>query len=191
VNKKFVFILAGVALSALLLFPILGFLSKKSIPTLMSTTLKQEPRHDLPARLIIPKISVDAAVESLGLTGDGAMDVPKGPLNVGWFELGPRPGETGSAVIDGHLNGKTGKIAVFDKLSALVKGDLVNVVDEKGQSLSFVVSGTKSYNADAVVPEVFTSADGVHLNLITCEGVWDKAKKSYTQRLVVFADLKK
>ena len=42
------------------------------------------------------------AVEDVGLTPGGAMDVPKGPSDVAWFDLGPRPGEVGSAVIAGH-----------------------------------------------------------------------------------------
>jgi hypothetical protein len=29
----------------------------------------------------------------------------------------------------------------------------------------------------------------VHLNLITCGGVWDKVGKSYSNRIVVFADM--
>jgi hypothetical protein len=36
---------------------------------------------------------------------------------------------------------------------------------------------------------VFASNDGgAHLNLITCAGEWNKGKKSYSERLVVFAD---
>lgn len=56
-----------------------------------------------PVRLKIPKINIDAAIESVGLTPEGAMDVPKSHTNVAWFNLGPRPGEQGSAVINGHF----------------------------------------------------------------------------------------
>jgi hypothetical protein len=42
-------------------------------------------------------------------------------------------------------------------------------------------------SADATA--VFISNDGSsHLNLITCDGVWDKQAKQYSKRLVVFAD---
>lgn len=30
------------------------------------------------------------------------MDTPKSPFDVGWFRLGKRPGENGSAVVSGH-----------------------------------------------------------------------------------------
>jgi len=48
------------------------------------------------------------------------MDVPKGLNNIGWFNLGPRPGENGNAVIDGHYGvWKNGKGAVFNNLHKL------------------------------------------------------------------------
>src|SRR5258708_827346 len=56
----------------------------------------------LPARLKIPSIGIDTFVEQVAVTPGGAMDVPKGANNVGWFDLSPRPGAKGSAVIDGH-----------------------------------------------------------------------------------------
>jgi len=70
----------------------------------------------LPVRLKIPKINVDSAFEYVGLTPQGAMDVPKGPAEVGWFKLGTRPGEIGSAVVAGHSGWKNGIPAVFDNL---------------------------------------------------------------------------
>jgi len=36
--------------------------------------------------------------------------------------------------------------------------------------------------------ETASSDAKAHLNLITCEGVWDKVSKSYSKRLVVFTD---
>lgn len=44
-------------------------------------------------RLMISKLRINASIQHLGLTPDGAMDVPKGPAEVAWFNLGPRPGE--------------------------------------------------------------------------------------------------
>jgi len=147
---------------------------------------------EVPVRLIIPKIGVDAVVESLGITSDGAMDVPKVPNNVAWFNLGPKPGENGSAVIAGHYGfWKNGEGSVFDDLNKLRKGDEIFIEDEKGTIIAFVVRELKRYNQDADVPEAFNLNDGKsHLNLITCEGVWDKDKKTYSDRLIIFADRK-
>ncbi len=153
--------------------------------------LKQEPvSFGLPMHLKIPVINVDSTVLSLGLTPDGAMDVPKGPDDVAWYKLGKRPGENGNAVIAGHHGTwKNGKGSVFDNLNKLVKGDKLYVEDDKGMIASFVVRESRKYDPNADAQEVFDSSDGkVHLNLITCNGVWNKATKSYPERLVVFTD---
>ena len=143
----------------------------------------------LPVRIIIPKINIDATIESVGLTSQKAVGVPKGPVNVAWFDLGPRPGDKGSAIIVGHSGWKDSKPAVFDSLSKLSLGDKLYVVDEKGATTTFVVQGSQRYDPNADAPKVFISNDGkTHLNLITCEGVWDKVSKSYSKRLVVFTD---
>ena len=144
---------------------------------------------ELPVRLKIPRINVNATVEYVGLTSDGAMDVPKGPSNAAWFDLGPRPGENGSAVIDGHSGWKNGIPAVFDNLYKLQRGDKIYVQNEKGATITFVVREIRSYNPNADAGDVFNSSDGkAHLNLITCGGVWNAIKKTHSERLVVFTD---
>ncbi len=142
----------------------------------------------LPVRLKIPAIKVDAAIESVGLTKDGAVDAPSGPKNAGWFSLGAHPGEIGSAIIDGHSGWKKGP-AVFDTLYKLKKGDKIYVEDETGGTIIFIVREIRKYNPKADAVEVFSSDDGqAHLNLITCTGFWNKIAKSHSQRLVVFTD---
>lgn len=117
------------------------------------------------------------------------MDTPKGPDNVAWYKFGQRPGFTGSAVIAGHSNWYNGAPAVFDNLNKISLGDKLYVVDDKGQTTTFVVRQSRDYNQHNDASSVFGSNDGkAHLNLITCEGVWNKASQSFSQRLVVFAD---
>jgi LPXTG-site transpeptidase (sortase) family protein len=142
-----------------------------------------------PIRLTIPKINVDAAFDYVGLTDKGAMDISKNQDDVAWFDLGPRPGENGSAVVAGHYGLKDGKASVFDDLYKLRQGDKLYVKDDKGATISFVVRESRRYDPDADASAVFGSNDGKsHLNLITCEGVWDEVAKSYSERLVVFTD---
>ncbi len=142
-----------------------------------------------PVRLEIPEINIDAPIESVGQTSSGAMAVPVGPVDVAWYELGPRPGENGSAVIAGHEGWKYGIPAVFDNLNKLKPGDEIYVVDNVGSTTSFVVSGTQMFGENSSASEVFVSNDGLaHLNLITCEGIWNASKQSYSGRLVVFTN---
>lgn len=61
------------------------------------------------------------------------------------------------------------------------------IEDTKGAVLAFVVRESRNYDP-GYAGEVFTQSESAHLNLITCYGAWDEAKKSYSKRLVVFAD---
>jgi LPXTG-site transpeptidase (sortase) family protein len=144
----------------------------------------------LPVRLQIPAIGVDSAIEDALITADGRMDVPAGTVDVAWFALGPHPGDTGSAVIGGHYGIQNSVPFVFYKLDQLVIGNKIYIINDKGDTLTFVIRSIKSFDRNADTATVFTSDDGLaHLNLITCEGVWNQVNGSYPQRLVVFADL--
>lgn len=158
--------------------------SKPIIPT---RTARKEV-FGLPAKLIIPLIGVEAKVQYLGVNAKGEMEVPDSIIDVGWFKLGSKPGEKGSAVMAGHLNGVGGKAGVFANLNKLKTGDILKIVDDNGQKLTFVVKKINIYDL-GYVDEVFSRSDGIYLNLITCDGVWDEAKKSYDKRLVVFTEL--
>lgn len=151
---------------------------------------QEQVSSGLPLRLKIPGINVDAAVEYVGLTSNGEMGVPKSPDDVAWFELGPRPGDNGSAVIAGHYGTwKNGKASVFDNLYKLREGDKLYIEDDRGVIISFVVRESRRYDPNADASDVFDPNDGKpHLNLVTCEGVWDEVSKSYSKRLVVFTD---
>jgi LPXTG-site transpeptidase (sortase) family protein len=142
-----------------------------------------------PVRLKIPKINVDAAIESVGLTPDGAVGVSKSPSKAAWFNLGPRPGENGSSIIDGHFGWKNGIPAVFDNLYKLKKGDKIYVENKNGLITTFIVRDFLNYDPKAEALDVFSSSDGkAHLNLITCGGTWNTVEKTHSKRLVVFAD---
>ena len=112
-------LLSIIVLSGLTLFLSLLFYSTPQSPIQNGSALiienvaaipnPEQATSGFPVRLRIPSINVDAPVEYVGLTPDGAMDVPKERANVAWFNLGPRPGENNSAVIAGHYGRKMGK----------------------------------------------------------------------------------
>lgn len=194
------FLVAGLAGFAVSLTLVFHFFYKKNqgdpVPSSTSMPINRQEAvkaekdsSDPPMRLRIPKINIDTSIERVGLTSDGAVDVPKNPANAGWFDRGPRPGERGSSVIDGHYGWRENAETVFNNLSKLGKGDKIYVENERGATTVFVVRKKREYAPDAHAPEIFISNDGkAHLNLITCEGVWDHISNSYPKRLVVFAD---
>ena len=141
----------------------------------------------LPVRLQIPAIGVYSFIEDAYITPEGAMEVPSGTVDVAWFALGPHPGQVGSAVIGGHFGIQNGMPFVFYNLSKLKMGDNIYIIDDKGNTIKFVVNSTALFAANADATTVFTSSDGLaHLNLITCEGVWNAVAGEYPDRTVVF-----
>ncbi len=153
------------------------------------TPAESGPIAGIPERIVIPSIKLNAKIEQLSITAHGSLGVPADPLNAGWYTLGPRPGENGSAVLDGHVNWFHGATGVFKDLHSLKAGDTIVVQDDKGENTLFTVRDIRTYKAGADATEVFSSGDGKsHLNLITCDGVWDKTTHGYTKRLVIFAD---
>ena len=90
------------------------------------------------------------------------------------------PGQVGSAVIGGHFGIENGVPFVFYNLSKLSAGYNIYVVDDEGNTITFVVNSTALYAANADATTVFTSSDGkAHLNLITCEGIWNEIAGEY------------
>jgi sortase (surface protein transpeptidase) len=146
----------------------------------------------LPVQIDIPAIGVTALVEQVGLTRDGAMDTPKGWMNAAWYSPGFRPGETGNAVIAGHLDSRSGGPAVFWNLSHLQPGDEIMITYERGDRYTFAVQDLEAVPYDIAGPAlaaIFGASQTSDLNLITCNGLWDRGKATYTQRLVVYATL--
>lgn len=142
--------------------------------------------YGAPTRLVIPKIGVDTNILAMGLTTAGDMESPRTNEDSGWYKYGPRPGNIGSAVIAGHVG--VGSSAVFSRLALLVKGDIVSVTDDRGQSVSFVVREMRVYDHETESSEVFDNSTGAYLNLITCSGDWNPERNTYAERLVIFTD---
>ena len=180
ITKKIILAVSMVAILAAL-FVVFGGSDNNAAPLSKS--------EKVPVRLQIEKLNVNAEIIQVSLTPEGAMDAPKGPREAGWYNLGPKPGEVGSAVIAGHYGWKDGEQAIFDELSKLKKGDRISVTAKDGSISTFEVRESRTYKADENPSEVFFSEDGkAHLNLVTCSGSWNANEESYATRLVVFTD---
>ena len=140
-----------------------------------------------PVRLIIPALGVDAPIEAVGQDEDAQMGLPSSVATVAWYNLGPIPGETGNAVMAGHLDDVRGRPAVFWDLGELEAGDEIIVRFADKQERRFAVTGMESYAAeDAPLERIFGADFMRDLNLITCDGAWDAESKLYERRLVVY-----
>jgi len=142
-----------------------------------------------PTSLVIKNIAVDAKVKPVGLTVDGDMAIDNNAQELAWYQLGPKPGEAGNAVIAGHYGWKDGVASVFNDINKLKPGDIITSYDADGGTRDFVVTQIRMYNPDDDATQVFISTDTKsHLNLVTCQGSWNSSQQTYSERLVVFTD---
>jgi len=161
--------------------------TKKQAP---APVVKEAVKPGVPQKIRIPKIGVDATVESVGLDAEKKMEVPKGADNAGWYSLGARPGEKGNAVLDGHLDKKDGSAAVFFKVASLKAGDKILITDDKGKEYTFAVTSVTEYPYDNFpLQKVFGPTSESMLNLISCKGTWNEETHNYSHRTVVYSQL--
>lgn len=151
-----------------------------------------KPKFFKPAFLSAQKIGlVNIPFVEVSLDNKNRLEAPQNFDTVGWFKDGSKPGEPGNAVIDGHYDRKDGSPAIFYKLGKLVKGDLLSIIDERGNSLTFEVFNITLVDVnDPVSAEVaYKDTDTPVITLITCGGVWNAKESNYNKRLLVKAKL--
>jgi hypothetical protein len=158
-------------------------LTPTTIPTVTSSV------RSLPVTLAIPAIGVSVGLSTLGLNADGTVQVPTDVARPGWFDLGPTPGQLGSAVILGHVDSTQGP-AVFFRLADLVPGDPVTVVLADGSTARFVVTSTVQYLKTGFPDlEVYGNHGSSELQLVTCGGAFDSGTGHYLSNVVVYTSL--
>ncbi|MGW0816003.1 class F sortase [Streptomyces viridiviolaceus] len=143
-----------------------------------------------PDRIRIPAIGVNAPLMGLGLTGTGSLDAPPPEIKnlAGWYEAGTTPGETGTAIVAGHVDNAEGP-AVFYRLGALKKGDTIEADRRDGGVAVFTVDAVEVYAAtDFPDEKVYGAAKRPELRVITCGGGYSRST-GYQGNVVVFAHL--
>jgi sortase (surface protein transpeptidase) len=140
-----------------------------------------------PVRVAIPAIGVLAPVTRLGLEPDGALEVPTSFTETGWWSGGFRPGQTGPAVIVGHVDSADGP-AVFANLRELVEGDVVQVYRADGSGIEFEVERVEEHEKDDFPTQgVYSETVQPELRLMTCGGEFDDSEGHYDRNVIVWA----
>jgi sortase (surface protein transpeptidase) len=140
-----------------------------------------------PKRVVIPAIGVDEDLYGIGLKPDGAMETPDFG-DAGWYDLGPRPGAPGPAVIVAHVHGPDGD-DVFAELHELEPGDRVTVRDTSGSSTFVVDSVERAKKESLPYKRIWTDTKQAVLRLITCGGKPDPVTRMYPDNTIVYAHL--
>ncbi len=137
--------------------------------------------------LDVPSIGVATTeVTDLGLREDNSLDVPSDAATVGWYDRSSSPGTVGPAVMAGHVN-YSGEDGTFAKLTDVKKDDTVEVHRKDGTTAVFRVDEVGQYDKDAFPTDtVYGPTSDAEIRLITCGGVFNSAKRSYDDNIVVF-----
>jgi LPXTG-site transpeptidase (sortase) family protein len=150
------------------------------------------PSRDMPYRLIIDKIGVNAAVGTYGLGPDAIPDVPSNGREVAWYDFSSPPGAGSNTVFAGHVTW-SGR-GVFYDLEDLSVGDEITVVASQGGTrFTYVVKDVFLVNPDDPnsVSVMMPTPGTDQVTLITCGGdpyyVGGVARYDYTHRLIVRA----
>ncbi|WP_169515737.1 class F sortase [Amycolatopsis nigrescens] len=144
-----------------------------------------------PAAVDVPKIGAHSTLVPLGLNPDNTIEVPPvtQPMQAGWYSYGPAPGETGPAVILGHVDGDK-QPGIFYRLKEMAPGDAVRVSRKDGSSVDFVVRRVEQVDKDEFPTDaVYGDTAAPELRLITCGGGFDRTVRSYRDNIIVYAAL--
>jgi LPXTG-site transpeptidase (sortase) family protein len=145
-----------------------------------------------PVSVAVPSIGVQSPLVKLKLRVNGSLEVPPdGPgAPAGWYSGSPSPGETGPAVLLGHVNATDGGPGVFANLRGLKTGAEIRVQRADKSATVFTVTRAAAYSKnDFPTFEVYGNTKGPELRLITCDG-YDSATGLFNDNYVVYAKLK-
>lgn len=152
--------------------------------SLTGPTTSQAP-VGVPQRISIPALHVDAPIVPVGLDPAGALEVPD-VHEVGWYTASPHPGETGPALLAGHVNW-SGTPGAFARLAQLNAGDEVTVATTTGPTSFRVTSVTTQPKTGIDWRQVLADRPDPELVLVTCGGRLDHATRSYESNVIARA----
>lgn len=142
-----------------------------------------------PVHVVIPELGVAGPVDGVGLTADGALEVPGDADAVGWYALGAAPGRDGPAVLVGHVDSHRGP-GVFAHLIDAQDDDQITITHADGARTRWRIDRVEAHHKDTFPTDAVYGPTGEpQLRLITCGGEFDRASRSYTQNVIVYASL--
>lgn len=146
-----------------------------------------------PVFLDIPAIGVHSALQHLGQTVDGALEVPAaGPHynEAAWYRHSPTPGSLGPAIVYGHVDSAIDGPSVFFRLGELQRGDRISISRADDSIAVFKVDEVHRYAKNNFPTEVvYRDINHAGLRILTCGGAFDEAAGHYLDNIVAFASL--
>jgi hypothetical protein len=139
-----------------------------------------------PISVTIDDIELWAPVRGVGVEPDGELEVPD-ETEVGWYELGGAPGETGATVFAAHVTWNQ-TVGPFYLLRDLEPGAPIDVRLDDGSVRSYSVIERTMYPKDELPEDrIWRTTGDETLVLITCGGSFNEDRNRYRDNIVVYA----
>jgi len=160
----------------------------QAIPVRPAAPQAQTPKDPAPRFLTVEGTTINMPIVEVGVSPDGAMEIPEPFNEAGWYRFGPVPGAAaGTAVVAAHVD-TTSDSAPFSQLKSLAPGTLVTVQREGAASVTFRVTGVELMAKDAFDGASIFRRDGPpELKLVTCGGRWLDEQQDYGDNVIVTA----
>lgn len=178
----------GIVLFAALLWwgPLAGgdaIRPKAAPPTATPTAASLPPAK--PKRLSVPALRIDAKVIPVDLSPDRALDPPRDPRLLGWWNGSVEPGaDSGSTLVAGHTVHTGG--GALDKMTKLKSGSKIALRTREGK-LIYEVDRVVTYSKEQLARKaerVFDQDGPARLVLVTCK---DWNGQFYESNVIAFA----
>ena len=159
-----------------------------AIPLRPATPQAPTPKDPAPRFLTVAGTTINMPIVEVGVSPDGAMEIPEPFDEAGWYRFGPAPGAAaGTAVVAAHVD-TTSDSAPFSQLTSLSPGTLVTVQREGAAPVTFRVTGVELMAKDAFDGASIFRRDGPpELKLVTCGGRWLDEQQDYGDNVIVTA----
>lgn len=170
-----------------------GWRPGQKVASVTEEPLKESgpPAHiepQIPVRLKIATIDVDAPIVPVGVDTDGNMAAPQTTTDVGWYDKSAKLGNTRRAMLlDGHYGLNVPE--VFRRLNELKTGDRIVAEGEAGGRATYrVVETERKHRNDVDMEKAFNYGENQEsMSIITCIGNYDYAAQTYDDRYIVYA----
>jgi hypothetical protein len=139
-----------------------------------------------PVALVIPAIGVNARVVPEDLGPGGALDIPP-PQQVGWYDRGPAPDQSGTTMLAGHID-DDGVPGALLRLNDVQLGAAIRVTTASGRVAAYTVTRRQVLPQHELAYSGLLSQQGApSLVLVSCGGAYDEATHLYLDNIVVVA----
>lgn len=144
---------------------------------------------DAPASMSVAGLGVDAEVVGVGVSADGAMEIPRDGGTIGWYRWGPEPGaDAGNAVLSGHVSTRADGPGALAPLAEVEVGERIDVRSAGGTTHAYHVVNVETITKSVLPVERIFARDGAHrLVVITCGGPFQPGLGSLRDNVVVVA----